>query len=163
MTVNEKLSLCSDGFLHLFKEGVFWIGYEMSAYLLCLVRPLQTTKKPVKVAGMEVVRVGFPQTSLEGFLERFRVCERTESYIRAEPSEIVGEAVFEQWKQELPAYAPKCVAIVENETPAVAPIPSMALSAFTPDALYKRVREFRLSAATPMECMRFVEELQKGM
>lgn len=38
MTISEKIILEKDGNVHLFKEGVFWIAYERSAYVIWLLK-----------------------------------------------------------------------------------------------------------------------------
>ena len=45
MTIVEKLERKSDVEVALYKEGVFWIAYEQSAYLVSQVKALKPTKK----------------------------------------------------------------------------------------------------------------------
>jgi hypothetical protein len=169
MTVNEKIEKHADGAVHLFKEGVFWVGYEQSAYILNHIRALRTTKRFVKKIEKEVVTVGFPAPALDAFLERLTVRERTDTYICAAPPAPLDPAEFERWKSELPAYAP----LPPARYPVAQPAPETVFAApevvapseggMTPEAVYERVRRFRLSSATPMECMIFLETLQSNM
>ena len=64
MTIKEKIEYEDGQLVHLWKEGVFWVAYEQSAYLVSQVKKLKPTKKYVKTAGREVVSVGFPSSVL---------------------------------------------------------------------------------------------------
>ncbi|MDR1716021.1 MAG: hypothetical protein LBS20_09255 [Prevotella sp.] len=155
MTLLEKMSLLDNDTLHLFKEGIFWIAYEQDAYRLNGIKKLKATKKYVKVAGMEVVSVGFPQAVLDEILPHFTVCERTEAYIRAKADSMQeNNGEFERWKEEISVYA-----LPEKKQAVQVPVKEH----LTAEALYERVRMFRLSTATPMDCMHFIENIQSLM
>ena len=66
MTIQEKIACthnASTSEIHLWKEGVFWVAYEQSAYAVWLLKKYRPTRKFIKSAGMEVVCIGFPQSA----------------------------------------------------------------------------------------------------
>jgi hypothetical protein len=153
MTISEKLALQSDNELTIYKEGVFWIAYEQDAYRLSQVRSLKPSRKYIKAAGQDVVSVGFPSSILEDILSRFTVVERDEFRIRASVGAVdAGE--YRKWKDSVELYVPRR----EKELPDIRGTdPTDGL----PEMVYQRLRAFKLSMSTPMDCMRFIEELQK--
>jgi hypothetical protein len=50
-----------------YKEGLFWVAYEQSAYFVWRLKGYKPTKKYVKKVQGEVVAVGFPERGLVGF------------------------------------------------------------------------------------------------
>jgi hypothetical protein len=66
MTISEKI-IHSDAFhVNIYKEGVFWIAYEQSAYYFYVQKGYKPTKKFIKCIGQEVVSIGFPENALAG-------------------------------------------------------------------------------------------------
>ena len=72
MTIREKIdvaAVATEQQIHLWKEGIFWVAYEQSAYLVWLLKKYKPTKKFIKSVGMEVVSIGFPATALASVME----------------------------------------------------------------------------------------------
>ena len=103
MTIFEKVTQSKDlRVVYLYKEGVFWIAYEQSAYLVSQVKALKPTKKYVKTIDREVVSVGFPDTVLSTVLQSFRLITKNDFQIVVESEAAIELPAFEAWKSELP-------------------------------------------------------------
>ncbi len=150
MTIQEKIAEKDRKIIRLYKEGVFWIAYESDAYVVSQVKVLKPTKKYVKAVQQEVVSVGFPHSSLESILQYFEVKEHNETFIEAECVEPVDMFAFETWKNQLQLQ-------LKTTTAAQSVAPK---TDNTGQLLFERVRSFKLYTASPMDCMRFIEELQ---
>ena len=150
MTIQEKLREKDAKIVHLFKEGVFWVAYESDAYRVSQVKNLKPTKKYVKAVQQEVVSVGFPHSSLEGVLSYFTVKERGDTLVVMESSVPVDMDAFGEWKNQM-----------QLQTKAItsSPVLNDANNA-AGQLLFEKVRSFKLYTASPMDCMRFIEELQ---
>ena len=61
MRVFEKIAHKNLHEVKIYREGVFWVAYEQSAYYFWKLKGYKPTKRFVKVVGMEVVSVGFPK------------------------------------------------------------------------------------------------------
>ena len=137
MTIFEKITQSKDlQKVYLYKEGVFWIAYEQSAYLVSQVKALKPTKKFVKTIGQEVVSVGFPDTALANVLLSFRLISQSDTHVVAESSQAIELSAFEAWKSELPL---RTAENVISELP-----------------ILKKLRIFSLADKTPIECMFFL-------
>ena len=82
----------------LFKEGKFWKGYEMSAFLLAKRYNFKPTKRFVKAVGMEIISVGFPVEQLSKYLSNAVVNEE-QTELTAEVRDARDERAFADWKQ----------------------------------------------------------------
>jgi len=45
MTIAEKLKQRAPNEIQLYKEGVFWVAYEQSAFAVCKIKPYKPKKK----------------------------------------------------------------------------------------------------------------------
>lgn len=63
--------------IYLYREGLFFRAYEVSAFALCsFVHPFKVIKRQLKVLnGDEVVYVGFPASSEEKYLSGRNIIE----------------------------------------------------------------------------------------
>ena len=167
ISITEKI-VHSDAFeVNLYKEGVFWRGYEQSAYAIWLLRAYQPKKEKIKKVRCEVVNVGFPAIVLEDILSKFEVVERKEKQIRLKTREPIDSVAFEAWKKELPTFIPTCEncnrlqEMLNEQNRTIAPQtyiePTEAM------VMYNKVLHYDLSNSTPMECMAFLSELKKVM
>ncbi|MDR0334140.1 MAG: hypothetical protein LBI15_11865 [Dysgonamonadaceae bacterium] len=59
MIIKEKIHHTDTFAVNLYKEGIFWMAYEQSAYAVCQIKPYIARKKYVKAVSAEVVSVGF--------------------------------------------------------------------------------------------------------
>jgi hypothetical protein len=99
MSISEKIVHSDTFHIQLYKEGVFWIAYEQSAYYFGLQKGYKPTKKWVKTVGREIVSVGFPSlaTDIEGLLlERDEPNQKT--FIL---EEAIDMDAFNRWKDDL--------------------------------------------------------------
>jgi hypothetical protein len=156
MTLSEKLDLLNDDSIRLYKEGVFWVAYEQDAFRLCCVKHLRPSCKYVKVVKQTVISVGFPDSVLQSVLAHFEVKERTAFYVCMSTEEEMKPQAFATWKSEVETTA-RAVQKVKTELPAM----NSKIELSDMPSVYERLRSFRLCTATPMDCMRFVEELQE--
>ena len=60
ITISEKIIHTSWYQVKLYKQGMFWVGYEQSAYYIWQLKGFKPTKKWLKNIKSEVVQVGFP-------------------------------------------------------------------------------------------------------
>jgi len=163
MTIIEKITQSKDlQKAYLYKEGVFWIAYEQSAYLVSQVKTLKPTKKYVKTVGQEVVSVGFPDNALPNVLLSFRLISQNDSQVVAESNVAIELASYEAWKSELP---------LRTTEPLPQPLSTReGRSSFSCGegggeviSILKKLRIFSLADKTPMECMFFLSDLQKQL
>ena len=152
MTIKEKIELEQEaGAIRLYKEGVFWAAYEQSAYAVWQEKKYKPTKKFVKVAGMEVISVGFPNGALKGLLDsrNFAHCQDSQDKcIVLERDTPIDKEEFLAWKDEV-------VCREENNVKNVREIRGKGV--------VERLQQFDLSNATPLECMNFLAELKRVM
>jgi len=153
MKLAEKLSLINDEALHLYKEGVFWVSYEQDAFRLCAVKQLRPSRKYVKAVNQDVVSVGFPDSVLESVLAHFEVKERKLQSVCVSVKEVMDDQEFARWRAgiEIRATSLQASSLLSSGTDSSSTSSEMSL-------IYERLRSFRLSAATPMDCMRLVED-----
>ena len=157
MTINEKIQYENGEWVHLWKEGVFWVAYEQSAYLVSQVKKLKPTRKYVKAAGMEVVSVGFPGSVLEGIVSppvetghalSLQITERTETHLILQSTQQIDNEEFVVWKNGIGIES----GVYRNEARPVSALSSGVLD---------QIRNFDLSNATPIACMMFLSEIKK--
>lgn len=152
MNVSDKLALENEEEVILHKEGVFWVAYEMSAYAISQVKTLKPTKKYIKIVDQEVVSVGFPAVSLETVTNYFVMKEQGNTLIMMKTHSTLNQDRFNEWKSRLPLQQ---LPPVKNKIQPVSE--SMSGSSHV---VFDRIRQFKLYTASPMDCMRFIEELQ---
>ena len=146
MTIIEKLTSRKENELRLYKEGVFWVAYEQDAYLVSQVKTLKPTKKAIKSIQREIVSVGFPSSSLDGVLSHFPLISRGENLVVMKVDAPVVPSDFENWKKQ--------INLSVHPTRKEEPAPEN-------QALINRIKAFKLHTASPMDCMRFIEEIQQ--
>jgi hypothetical protein len=105
MGISEKI-IHPDAFhVHLYKEGVFWIAYEQSAYYFWLMKGYKPTKKFVKAIKKEIVSIGFPQSALPANINSNCLMEKDAINLKTFLlEESIDEDAFEQWKMQVPVY-----------------------------------------------------------
>tara|TARA_R110000823_G_scaffold315136_3_gene445873 strand:- start:397 stop:717 length:321 start_codon:yes stop_codon:yes gene_type:complete len=88
----------------LYKEGVFWVAYEQSAFFINLVKGYKPTKKWYKNIQKEVVQVGFP--NLNDFLNNddfIKIFEQ-DCFIRFKIKTSLEQEKFKVWKTTTPIF-----------------------------------------------------------
>ena len=168
MTICEKLKLNSPHEIHLFKEGAFWVAYEESAYSICKIKPYKATRKFIKVVGMDVVSIGFPDNALAMLRQGLTLSQQSETHVVLQIEEAVE--AFEEWKAgvELRLEGTKA----RKHEGAMLRLRSATGSATGEEekgeevhvglwSVVERIKGFDLSNATPMESMMFIQTLKK--
>lgn len=97
----------------LYKEGIFWRAYELSAYFFTeYVRKFQISKKYIKIVKTEVVHIGFPDSKLHEILESKSIMDK-EIKRPDEKQIIISEfektSDFAQWKQSIEIKSEKTI------------------------------------------------------
>ena len=168
ISITEKV-VHTDAFeVNLYKDGIFWRGYEQSAYAIHQIRPAyQPKKEKIKKVGHEVVSIGFPDGVLKDILLAFELVKREEKKICLKTREPIDLEAFKEWKEALSTYTPTCenckklTEILNEQSRTAAPqVPTEPTGAMV---IYNKVLHFDLSNSTPMECMAFVSELKKDL
>lgn len=153
MTILEKIRYSQNGSdvkeIHIWKEGVFWVAYEQSAYSVWLQKHYKATKKFIKTAAMAVISIGFPQAALSHFIDIEKECasSQQDSHIIFSNPKQYTEDEFAAWKASVPL----------NNRSTSCPIVKEETCAFS---IETRLRNFDLLNATPMMCMNFIAELK---
>src|ERR1039458_8806409 len=96
--------------IHLFKEGIFWRGYEKSAWrFVKKIKQYRVLKKYVKGVKQDIVYLGFPENILEEILEMAGnngfLIEKTDTKISI--TKLPEDSGFEVWKSEIELMAVK--------------------------------------------------------
>jgi hypothetical protein len=150
MIIKEKIHHTDTFAVNLYKEGVFWMAYEQSAYAVCQIKPYIARKKYVKAVSAEIVSMGFPNNVLESILSAFEVLGKSELQVNLKTREPIDLKVFETWKLSLPIQ----VNMDKTEKAKVGMLES---------ELINKLRTFDLSNATPMQCMIFLSSIKKEL
>jgi hypothetical protein len=167
-SIIEKIHHNSSNEIKLYKEGVFWIAYEQSAYYLAQKKGYKATKKLVKSIGREVVSIGFPPNAYDSVIRVLPVL-RVEAkdpssriiYLREE----VDLDAFQLWKSSLALRSTSRT--LENRASQASPSGifsdgnSTAVNcSLEVRTLLVKLRDFSLADKTPLECMLFLSELK---
>jgi len=140
MTICDKIIETSPNEVHLFKEGVFWVAYEQSAYYFHLRKGYKPTKKFIKKINCEIVSVGFPQSVLPS--AELEILQRSDTHIVLRTENAIDETEFLDWKSKIKLTERQ--AIKQNDD-----------VSFTEKAakldIVERIKTFDLSNATPIE------------
>ena len=130
--------------IRLWPEGTFFKAYERSAYLFIKqVRAYEPRRRYIQAVGQDVVSIGFPQTVLETLGVNHAPATDGAEVIQLQTA--LDEQQFMLWRDEFKG----------DEEPVAEAKPDD--KSF---AVIKRLREFNLATATPMDCMLLVMELQ---
>jgi hypothetical protein len=158
MVISEKIVHTSASEVRIYKEGVFWIAYEQSAYIILLVKDLRPTKKYIKKIGKEIVSVGFPDSVLDKIVSMFTLTERHDTLIVMQTDSPCDGIAYQQWKDRLEITAPSRVAVTATRKTVLheeKDEPELSLS--------KRILAFDMGNSTPMQCFIFLNELQQSI
>jgi len=131
--------------INLIKEGLFWRAYEFSAFAFnTKIKVFKLTKRMYKNAGMEIVCLGFPESSLKDIMG---ICN-VKGYTFNSNNELIVEIHnfgkikgFIEWKKQIPLKE------VEHEKVSY-------------DDILKRIRQFPLISKTPFEAQKFLLDIQ---
>ena len=140
----------------LLREGLFWRGYEQSAYMLHRLFGFKPTKKFIKRVGQEVVSVGFPMQSLSKY---FPNVQPTGNEIVCKVTDMTcTEQDFAAWKSALPLRESKQATHSGDNHDRDA---AQQADGNDIQRLIDKIRAFPLERSTPIECMNFVAEIKE--
>lgn len=146
----------TQGGVLLLHEGLFWRGYEQSAYMLHRMFGFKPTKKFIKRVGQEVVSVGFPMQSLSKY---FPNVQPTCNEIVCKVADMTcSEQDFAAWKSALPLHESKPATHSDDrqDRGTVQPMDGNDIQ-----RLIEKIRAFPLERSTPIECMNFVAKIKE--
>ena len=142
--------------IHLHKEGLFYVAYERSCYAFHrYIKPFKLSKRYVKSAGQEVVKLGFPSSGLEKLMEG-RIYEHITDKrvaVTLKEEETIDETAFSEWKKNIEMQPPKITTVSAPQL--------QDAHKFESDRLIRMILTFPLESRTPMDCMNFVSELKR--
>ncbi|WP_374465590.1 hypothetical protein [Chryseobacterium sp.] len=132
--------------IQLYKQGVFWVAYEQSAYAVWKITNYRPSKKYIKCIGEYVVSLGFPDAALENlkWKKTTSILENAEKYKRLLSFFQIDKDEFEQWKKSLNLAEKK-----ENNKEI--------------NRIEEAIKNFPLETKTAIEAFLFIEELQKNI
>jgi hypothetical protein len=130
----------------LYKQGLFWVAYEQSAYYMWQIKGFKPIKKWYKNSNSIVVQVGF--TNIDEVLKTndIEIIEQQEAYMCFNIKNAIEQQSFEEWKNALTITAPKTQSNSSN---------------CKKETLEERIAQFDISNKTPMEALLFINDLKK--
>ncbi len=156
----ERTDLSQHRKIHLFADGSFYRAYEWSAWLCCrYISKFQTTKRHNKTLETDVVFVGFPKTSLQKFTPKDAVITTiSEDHLLMVLPETMmpdGEDYnrgFDNWKTAIP------LAQTKDK-----PLPALADRPVSMTGVMKKVMGYNVLEHSPIECMQFIQDIQRQL
>jgi hypothetical protein len=143
-TIANKILHPSSKHILLYKEGVFWVAYEQSAYYIAQYKGYKPTKKYFKNINQTIVSVGFPNIdALLNEIEQnnsIQSIKKTDTTIEILLQKSVTTTDVELWKENI---------LQKNQEK-----PTSKAS------IEQLVKAFPLANKTPMEAFLFIKELQ---
>jgi hypothetical protein len=130
-----------------YKEGVFWVAYEQSAYFVWLAKGYKPTKRWVKSSTIEVVQIGFPSLDVLLNLPTLKTVVKEVNFISLETTIPIDVTAFAEWKKELPLFEKKSKNTKEKKLPGC--------------RVVELLQQFDVAAHTPIAAMLFIIELKK--
>lgn len=172
--------------IYLYPEGLFYKAYLRSAFLF--IRDygnFKPIKKKIKQLQRELVSIGFPRSAIDKYFPEDILTSYNDGALSA-PCKPIDEAAYDEWFDALPLFekgefsasssivksssssrtaASEAKKASANASATTCPAPpSASKSAADPcDEVIRRLRDFRLDASTPIECMLLVAALQKEL
>ncbi|AQW92997.1 hypothetical protein [Elizabethkingia anophelis] len=133
--------------IQLYKQGVFWVAYEQSAYSIWEHKGYRVNKKYIKSLKRDVVSLGFPASVLDEIGEIYKQdkLKSSSEYKSYMLSQELNKALFLRWRfnthTHTHTHTQLCV---------------------TYD-LVAKIKSFCLSNKTPLEAYLFLYELQSDL
>lgn len=151
MTISEKLAHTSMAEVLFYKEGVFWVAYEQSAYYVWLQKSYKATRKYMKCLNADVVSIGFPENALKSFeSEALTRLAGNPNICVLHLDSPIDEQAFTEWRRQVPLH----------ETVVRTPKEEDKAIRNTDSNIMEMLRQFPLDRRTPIECMQFVSEMK---
>jgi len=165
MTINDKIIHNSGNEVHLYKEGVFWIAYEQSAYLVSRVKTFKPTRKYVKKLGKDIISLGFPDASLEKITPHFKLIRRTDVQVDLESEISLNREEYEAWVETIEEFKgfKEIKEFKDSKEDEVQPAEAVQIPEPVEKKVIERIRAFDIANASPMECLIFVNALKNQL
>lgn len=160
MDLKQKLALetADSTNIYLYREGLFWKAYERSAIkFVQTITAYQINTRFCKVAGMEVISLGFPDTVLPKILEN-REYEKPNEKQVAIRSVLLGD---EEFAAEKNRYLSNSMQPFEKEASQEAV--AISKESDVGRQVLERLRLYDIAAVSPIECMIFLSSLKKQL
>lgn len=159
MLLKEKLKQEDPERIFLYREGMFWKMYNISAFnFIRKVKVYAVKKKYVKEVKEVVASIGFPDAILKDNLERLRPLSKainvSEKIIEIELNESVEG--YRDWFDQTVVERNEIKVITERELEKV----NVKEENFRGEDILKELRDFPIMQKTPIEVQMFVVELQ---
>jgi len=139
--------------IHLHQEGIFWRVYEQSAYLFSKLtnKSFKFNKRHFKIVDRNIISLGFPHTVLDKYLSGFRSEYLNDKHI------VISEIDF---SFDMDDYLNWHSSIPFSDTANRAITPKL----INPEqSILDRLSSFRLDQSTAIDCLIFVNQLQKDL
>lgn len=148
MGIKEKIYKEIDNTNHIFlyKEGMFWRAYEVSAYnFVQNIQKYKVLKRYIKLVSQEVCFIGFPDNILDPLLLKYSnaisTVSREKNYVDIQLAGFKANSdTYKQWKSTVGF-----------------------LQANDYNYIIAKINKFDLGKKTPMDCMQFLYELKTRM
>jgi hypothetical protein len=143
----------------LYREGIFLIAYDWSAYLFSrYIREYSVRKKHYKVVGRDVCSLGFPQKVFSTVAEAWKDSTRQtdEGFEIVIPTKDADKEMFASWEQDILVRPPA------EKTSKSAP-PMLQSETGGHVKIIDHIRAFDLVNQTPMQCVAFIAEMQNQL
>lgn len=138
--------------IRLYREGIFYVAYERSAWLFYTLLHAYTVKKRyVKSVSDYVVSVGFPMA----VLDKVAASRRVETFsggarVSLDTNEVPDASLFKEWKQNF---------LCSDDSE-----PKKSLQGCNgASSVVERIKNFPVESSSPLECMMFLVELKKNL
>lgn len=143
--------------IHLYREGIFLIAYDWSAYLFTrYIKEYSVRKKYYKVALREVCSIGFPQKAFSVLIDSYKdsVRQTDEGYEINVTVTTEDREAFSGWEQGIAPYP-------VTRKPVKPAAPAIASETTGQSRIIEYIQTFDLANQTPMQCAVFVADIQK--
>ncbi len=158
--------------IHCYKQGVFWVAYEASAYAVWQLTAYKATKKQVKVVNQEVVSLGFPDKAFAQWSAPYTLADTSTVHhkILLLPDPIDTVAYLE-WKANLPLTEHKKPKATQQQEPSSAamhhqPATEEGMLFYSPRfyaSIIEQIRYYPLANSTPIQAFLFLQQLQSQL
>ncbi|MDV3854132.1 hypothetical protein CMT96_05990 [Elizabethkingia anophelis] len=127
--------------IQLYKQGVFWVAYEQSAYSIWEHKGYRVNKKYIKSLKRDVVSLGFPASVLDeiGKIYKQDKLKSSSEYKSYMLSQELNETLFLRWRFNTHTHTHTQLRVVA------------------------KIKSFCLSNKTPLEAYLFLYELQSDL
>lgn len=133
--------------INLYKEGMFWKAYELSAYRFVFgIKQCKAIAHLFKDIDHNVVHIGVPEKTLSSNKDKFNVISKEEKICTIEPINFNPNQSFTEWKKSIEDQMPKEPIIKD-----------------TIERVITTIRNYDLADKSPMECMLFLSNIKRRL